>query len=161
MTAPFSALLLGIGLATIAPGVAPPLARAAPDATLPTTGLPQPASENFQVEGIANWFLVSCQPSPARLAWAITSSDSQLAAHSGVMPTNVDTGRIGWPVAVVGAGAGGNVEWDSGGFAFTSAPAPAASPWDQFGAGAPGTTAETTEADPADGASANRWLSGW
>lgn len=105
------------------PGVAKPLASAAPAASLPVTdGAPQFGSEGFQVQGIASWFLLSCNPTtPTRPAWALTSTDASVAPDTGMLPANLAFGGpqgLAYPVSLIGVGADGHtISWVSGCFA--------------------------------------------
>ncbi len=100
------ALGIGAGTATAAPP-APPAAAI----TVPVDQAPAGSgATTFALAGMQRVVVLSCQPSPDRLAWAVPSTPGvvqwfqpPVAYISGSVPI-VDTDALGWPIELVALG---------------------------------------------------------
>jgi len=101
-------LTLGIGAGTAA------AAAPAPPASAITTPVDQapagPGATTFALGGMQRVVVLSCQPSPDRLAWAVPSTPGvvkwmapPVSYISGSIPS-IDTDTLGWPVELVALG---------------------------------------------------------
>lgn len=104
-------LTLGVGAGTAAAAPAAPLAGAI---TTPVDQAPAgPGATTFALGGMQRVVVLSCQPAPDRLAWAVPSHPGvvawmapPVAYISGTIPI-IDTDALGWPVELVGLGSDG------------------------------------------------------
>jgi len=100
------ALGVGAGTATAAPPAPPAAAITTPVDAAPAGS----GATTFALAGMQRVVVLSCQPSPDRLAWAVPSTPGvvswlqpPVAYISGSVPI-IDTDSLGWPVELVALG---------------------------------------------------------